>query len=78
MAIGHNHLDIRLDPVDHMHGDDAVAMDPVEATEGQAPDGTGWFRFELKCRRADCPERFVVVVRTKTTIEGETESWALR
>jgi hypothetical protein len=61
--------DFELDP-DHMHGDEAVPMDPIEVSSGQIENGPAWFRYVLACRRADCAERVVLLVRSKSTTDG--------
>jgi len=69
--MGSSNFNVELAP-DHLHGDDAVPMQVVEATSGQSHDGVNWFRYTFLCR---CGEQVVVLLRTKNDmkIPGLTE-----
>ncbi len=66
-------FDVRLDVLDHLHGDEAVPMTLMEHSDGESDSGASWLRFLMECPRDG--ERFVIVLRHKsaTDIPGFVE-----
>lgn len=64
MVVNHS---IRIDVLDHLHGEDAVPMALIDSSDVEDRDAA-WFRYVLECPRND-RERFAIVLRVRTGLQ---------